>query len=559
MENVEVHQSEWDVIVVGGGVAGTFAAIEASKAGAKTVIVDKANIFRSGCASAGNDHFMAFLEAGEEWDTKKSFLDYYQRLTKKFVDINVAEKVFAENIIEVVKLLEQMGVQMKDPQTNRYIRTRSFGQPGDYYLNFQGRDIKPILTKEAIKKGAKLMPYIYTTNLLVNENKIFGAIGFNIHTGDIHVFRGKKVILATGNIGRLANNNTGNPYNCWHSPYNTGTAISLAFKVNATLSNMEFIHYTLVPRNFSAPGVNALVGMGCHLVNALGERYIFKYDERGEQGPRWVLPWSTYWEIKEGRGPCYFDLRHLSSENFDHLTKKLLPVDKNTFMDYVRQKGLDLKKDLLEVEISEGQLSATIGSISGILINEKCETTVENLYAAGGCATTVSNLSGSMCSGLMSGREAAKAAAAVRSGEQNDIELTYVDELKEKINKLKNGGGKISYLIFENKIRQIMSNYVGIGRTELGLDTAMKELNKWSSLENEIHTGTNHEIMKAFESSDLMITAQLMATAAKERKESRFGLNHFRGDFPDSDTNWNKITLLNNSKGEIKLSYKDIN
>ncbi|MEL7566105.1 MAG: FAD-binding protein [Dehalobacterium sp.] len=558
MENAEVYQSDWDVLVIGGGIAGTFAAIESSKAGAKTLIIDKANIYRSGCASAGNDHFLAFLELGEEWDTKKAFLDYYERLTKKFVDINVTEKVFAENIVSIVKLLEQMGVPMKDPKTNQYIRTRSFGQPGDYYINFQGRDIKLILTKEAVKVGAKLMPYICVTDLLVHEGEVYGAIGFNIHTGDIHVFRGKKVILATGNVGRLMSNNTGNPYNCWHSPYNTGSALSLAFKVGAFLTNMEFIHYTIIPKNFSAPGVNALVGMGCHLVNALGERYVLKYDERGEQGPRWVLPWATYWETKEGRGPCYFDLRHLSNDKYEHLTKKLLPVDKNTFMDYVEQKNLDLRKDLLEIEISEGQLSATIGSVGGILINEQCKTNIENLYAAGGCATTVSNLSGSMCSGFVSGRAAAKAALADKC-RQSDKEASYVDELKEKINKLKNGKDDLNYLIYENKIRQIMNNYVGIGRTELGLVTAINELDKWKSLEDEICATTNHEIMKSFEAFDLMRIAQLMATAAKERKESRFGLNHFRGDFPNSDANWNKITLLNNVNEKINISYKNIN
>lgn len=78
----------------------------------------------------------------------------------------------------------------------------------------------------------------------------------------------------------------------------------MAYRAGAELKNMEFVNYTLTPVNFSASALNAIVGMGGYIVNGLGKRFLFKYHEKGEKGPRWVMPWGVYWELKEGRGPC---------------------------------------------------------------------------------------------------------------------------------------------------------------------------------------------------------------------------------------------------------------
>ncbi|MBE3586344.1 MAG: FAD-dependent oxidoreductase [Thermoanaerobacter sp.] len=549
----EVHVQS-DVLVIGGGAAGNMAALSARKQGVEVALVDKGGIYRSGCGAAGNDHFLAVLETGPEWDTKEAFLKWYHRLTQGLVNPKIIENGYLANIKFMVNYLEELGIPMRlDKKNNDYIRTQSFGQPGPYYINFDGRKLNPTIAAEAKKYGVKFFKHIAITALLQKNGEVVGAVGFNYRDGDFYVFRAKAVILATGNVSRLYDNPTGLSFNTWMSPFNTGTAQALAFQAGARLANMEFIGFTLVPKNFSAAGLNAFVGMGGYLVNALGERIAFKYHEQGEKGPRWALPWAVYWETKEGRGPCYFDFRHLPKEDLDHLKYNLLPVDKNTFLDYLEQAGIDLSKDLIEVQIIEGEIPAMCGQVSGIFVDEKLQTDLPGLFAAGGCALAVGSMSGSMCCGKKAGEEAALFASNVNKVQ--NIDKDVINQLKEDIYlplKIKNGVG---YQRFENKMRKIMSRYVGIGRTKKGLKTAEEELLRLSKYIPKLQARNGHELLRCQEAKHLIINAQLVVRGALTREESRFGLSHYRGDFPQSKDEWHKSILQKNKDGEVEISY----
>ena len=126
-----------DVLVIGGGSAGTMAALAARNKGLDVILVDKANINRSGCGAAGNDHFMAVLETGPDWDTPEAFLAWYNLLTQGLVDTKVVEKVYTRRIKSLVEYLENIGIQMRiDAKNNDFVRTKSFAQPGEYFINF---------------------------------------------------------------------------------------------------------------------------------------------------------------------------------------------------------------------------------------------------------------------------------------------------------------------------------------------------------------------------------------------------------------------------------------
>lgn len=526
-----------DVLVIGGGSAGTMAAIAARKKGVDVVLVDKANINRSGCGAAGNDHFMAVLETGPAWDTPEVFLGWYKKLTQGLVDTKVVENVFTKRIKGLAEYLEGIGIQMKeDTKNNDYIRTKSFAQPGEYFINFDGRSLKPIVTKKAEEAGVKCVRQVYITDLLKEGERVVGAIGFNIRNGNIYIFEASAVILATGNVSRMYRNPSGLPYNAWHSPYNNGSAQAMAYKAGAELKNMEFVNYTLTPKNFSASALNAIVGMGGYIVNSLGERYVLKYNEQGEQGPRWTMPWGTYWELKEGRGPCYFDVRHLSDEALEHLLNHLLPVDKNTFMDYCDQKGLDLKKDLLEIQISEGQIPAFVGSVTGIHIDENCRTTAPGLYASGGCAVSICNLAGSMAVGEASGEAAAE--DILREKIQVKPDTKAISALKARITAPLERTNEIEESRFEGKLHQIMADYVGIGRTKLGMETALSELKKLNDLTSVLGAEDGHVLMRVHEAQDMLLLAEVITRGALTREESRFGLSHYRGDYPETKPEW---------------------
>ena len=526
-----------DVLVIGGGSAGTMAALAARQKGLDVILVDKANINRSGCGAAGNDHFMAVLESGPDWDTPHAFLAWYKRLTQGLVDTKVVEVVYTSRIKGIVEYLESIGIQMRiDTENNDFVRTKSFAQPGEYFINFDGRSLKPIISKVAEDAGVKCVRQVYITDLLKQEERVVGAVGFNIRNGDSYIFEASAVILATGNVSRMYRNPSGLPYNSWHSPYNNGSAQAMAYKAGADLKNMEFVNYTLTPKNFSASALNAIVGMGGYIVNSLGERYVLKYHEQGEQGPRWIMPWGTYWELKEGRGPCYFDVRHLSDEALEHLLNHLLPVDKNTFMDYCDQKGVDLKKDLLEIQICEGQIPAFVGSVTGIHINEDCLTTVPGLYAAGGCAVSICNLSGSMAVGQAAGESAAD--EVIRERVQIKADPEKIAQLKAKAFEPLCRVNELEESRFEGKLHQVMADYVGIGRTKLGMETALKELMKLKDLTTVLGASDGHVLMRVHEAQDMLLVAELITRGALTREESRFGLSHYRGDYPDTSPEW---------------------
>jgi adenylylsulfate reductase, subunit A len=527
-----------DVLVIGVGSAGTMAAIAACRKGLDVVMVDKANIDRSGCGAAGNDHFMAVLESGPDWDTPEVFLAWYKRLTQGLVDTNVVENVYITKIKNLVRYLEEdLGLDMRlDKENNDFMRTKSFAQPGEYFINFDGRSLKPIVSKEAEKLGVRMVRQVNVTDLIKEEGRVVGAVGFNIRNGDYYVFQAQAVILATGNVARMYKNPSGLPFNAWHSPYNNGGAQAMAYKAGADLKNMEFVNYTLTPKNFSASALNAIVGMGGYIVNSLGERYVLKHNEQGEQGPRWVMPWATYWELKEGRGPCYFDVRHLTDEQLEHLTTHLLPVDKNTFMDYCEQKGINLKTDLLEIMICEGQIPAFVGSVTGIHIDRNCLTTIPGLYAAGGCAVSICNLGGSMAVGESAGESAAD--EVLRQKVDIKVSPEKIAELKAKAYEPLSRQNELEESRFEGKLHQIMADYVGIGRTKLGLETALIELDKLEELNKIVGATDGHVLMRVHEAQDMLLLAKLIVKGALTREESRFGLSHYRGDFPETKPEW---------------------
>jgi adenylylsulfate reductase subunit A len=553
-QNVPRHCLETDVLVLGGGNAGTMAALAARRKGVEVALVDKANINRSGCSAAGIDHFCAILDEGPAWDTRAAFLGWYNQLTQGLIDIDIPDYAFLSRIKRLVQYLESLGINMRLGKNNTYLRTRSFMQPGEYYINFDGRDLKPLTSQAAEKAGAKFFKQIAIVDLLKSDGRVVGAVGFHIRTGEHFVFRAKATIVATGNVGRLYNNQANMPFNAWHSPFNNGGAQAWAFRAGAELKNMEFVNYSLTPVNFGASGFNAIVGMGGYIVNAMGERFLFKYHELGEKGPRWIMPLGVYEEMKAFRGPCYFDIRHLPEDDYQHLITRLLPVDKNTFLDYCEQKGVDLRRDLLEIQITEGGLPAFMGSVTGVWVDRRCATSVPGLYAAGGCAAAISSLAGAVTTGDTAGEEAA---ADVLAGKlAGAVDEAQLDERRELIYAPAGRQSGYPYAELEDKLRQVMTLYVGIGRNANGLRNAQKELEKLARCFAGARAENGHDLMRLFEVRDLILVGQAITRAALAREETRFGIAHYRGDFSQTRPEWH-CSLHQQLAGD-KVTFKKI-
>mgnify|MGYP005849454387 CR=1 FL=1 len=549
---------ETDVLVVGGGLAGVNAAIGAAEKGAKVLILDKAAIERSGSIGGGVDHFQAFLETGESWDTREAYLQYAGRIARGAVNLRIINEIYCKELPAAIERLERIGNPVTQPD-GTYYRTQSLGQPGPYMINFNGKHLKPRLAKEVKRLGCQVLEKVAVTSLLTSDGRASGVIGFNIRTGELVVVRARALVLSTGNTNRLFHNPTGLPFNTWQCPADTGAAQSMAFRAGAAVANMEYIRLTVVPKGFSAAGLNALTGTGVggRLLNALGEEFMPRYHPAGSKGPRFKLVEGVLMEIQNGRGPIYVDCRHFSKKEMDHLNATL-GYDKDTLPDFIRQKGLDLTKDLLELMVSEGMQSGPSEvCASGIKIDETCASTLPGMFAAGDCADQIRCCSPSIAGGYAAGKSAADYARTV--DDLCPVDDEQIEREKQRVFAPLKCDEGMSHREFEDILRKIMWDNVGVARTDASLRNALSKLERLEEHKDRLIARNLHELMRVNEAQEMLVVGKLSALASLHRKETRFGVYHRRIDYPETDdANFCGQFVLQKVKDEIKVTFNPL-
>lgn len=535
---------ETDILILGSGAAGSGAAIGGKEQGARVLLLDKGKLESSGCLGGGNDHFMAVLNSGPETDTEKAIIEFYQGPTSGYSPGMISRWVKA--MPPVLDVLQEIGVEFEKNRDGSWLRTVGFGQPGNWWINIKnGQLIKRRLARKIRGMGVEVLDYIMITKLLKDDNRIIGALGYHVLEGTFYIIKAKSVVLALGNsANRATTNSTGNPFNTWHSPFNTGSQYVLAYEAGAKLINLDLKQQaTLLPKSFGCAGMNGINSVGAHELNALGERFMGKYHPLMENGPRRAQILGTHQEQIEGRGPPFhMDMRHCDREEISHLQFVLMPGDKSTFLDYAEQKGIDFAKYPMEVELSEIEFSGML------LTRENFESTINGLY--NGCVFYA--FSGSMCSGYIAATEAARALPQIDT--LPDIDPEVVSREKERIFKpLKTEEG-ISYERFERAIRQVMTYYMGFVRNEKGMETALERLKFIESHTDKLQTSNFHELMRANEAVHLLKMCKLATKATIERKESGRAL-YRRSDFPEPDEAYAKVLSICQVNGEPQLSW----
>ncbi len=543
-----------DVLIVGGGLAGNNAAIAALEKGAKVLIADKGAIERCGAIAGGVDHFMAYLDT-DSWDTREAYLEWVGKIARGTVNLSVQNAVFCRELKAAMDRMERIGCTLKQPD-GTYYRTTSMGQPGPYFINFNGKLMKPLLAREARRLGAQVLEKCAITGLLTDNGAVVGAVGFHIRTGTFYTISAKSIILATGNTNRIFENPTGLPFNTWQCPANTGAAQAMAYEAGAKLANMEIVRITLVPRGFSAAGLNALTGMGGKLVNAAGEEFMTRYHPAGFRAPRFKLVESVMKEINEGRGPVYVDCRHLAPADMAHL-KKTLGYDKDTLPDFIEQKGIDLAKEPLEIMPSEGMQggSSEVNS-SGIMIDETTASTIPGLFAAGDCADQMRCVHVCTTGGYLSGKTAAEYAGGIRKGPR--VNRSQVKQLMKKTLSPLEASGKISHRSFEDTMRKMLWQNAGPARNEKSLNVALEKLERLGEYFGEIRAQNHHELMRILEADEILRVAKMMCSAALARKETRFGVYHHRTDYPETKPEYDGQIVLWKTEQGIKTEFKKL-
>ncbi len=554
MEYKDIY-TETDVLVIGGGLAGTVAAIGAAEKGVTVVVMDKGKIERSGDVGGGVDHFLAYLETGAEWDTKEAFLKYAAKAARGAVDLKVVEKMYCEELKNSIELMARVGNPLTQPDGS-YSRMHSGGHPGPWWINFDGSRLKPRLAQKVRKLGCRVLDRVMATGLLTDNNGVVGAVGFNIRTGEFHAVKAKATIICTGNTNRLFESPRINPFDTWRCPFDTGDGQIMAYESGAALTNMEYVRVSIMPKGFSAAGFNALTGMGGRLMNSLGEYFMEKRHPQGSKAPRYDTINYILQELKAGRGPIYIDCRHLDEDVLEQLVTTL-GYDKNTFPDYIEQRGENLKLKPIEIMLSEGTQNGPCDVAGGgILVDENCASTVKGLFACGDSSSANSNVHGAVTGGYRAGKS-----AALFTSQCSEIHINQdqVHDMRERTYSALNRKDGISYTDYENMIRKINSDSASMERTENGLETALGKLKRAKGYYDWVKVQDLHELMRANESYSLLRVSELMVMAAMYRKESRFGPYHNRIDYPEqNDKDWFGLVCVEKNGEDPKLSFRPI-
>ncbi len=545
MKRDEFIRIDTDVLVVGGGVAGSMAAIPALEAGLKVVICEKGKVLdHCGSIGCGVDHYLTIMDSGPEWDTPEFLLKHVPELTDGIVDMAVAGRVIHE-MPRIFRKIESLGVDFRDRQTGDYYRLRSFGLPGTYHINFDGTDFKKHLGERVRKGKATVLMRTMVVQLLVRDNRAYGAVAFNFRSGEWTVIRAKAVVLAAGDVNRISKNASGLAFDSWHIPYNTGDAQAMGYHAGAQLANMESVEATLTPKGFSCQGLNALVSLGAYFVNKAGERFMFKYDKKGENARRAVIADGVINEYLLGNGPIYLDCRHLPQDMLDRM-EHTLQVDRYTLPAYYQQKGVNFREELVEVSVSELSIrrSGVYFRGSGLSVDINGETAVEALFAAGDCATVSGGISGAAVLGHIAGEGVVRRVRA-GSGALPDPDPRMLEQVRAESEAHLQQPGGMPWKDYEEATRQTVSDYVGVRRDERGLKLALDTLRALAARDPQLRADDLHGLMRVHEARNIRMNAEMMATASLARQETRTGSSHFRMDFPKTDDrNWRKFVIV---------------
>ena len=517
-----------DVLVIGGGMAGCFAAIKASEMGKNVALLDKATLRRGGCVGPGMDHVSVGVHPDATTLEEAKLRSSDKR--KELYDPNVLLRIDVASY-DRVQDLEAYGVPIRE-EDGRYWWLR-VPERRSHLISYRGKDTKVKLGKAVEKTDTKIFERTMGIELLKDNGRVIGAIGLNTRTGELTTFLAKAIILATGEAGRQYIEPDG-PFMTYYPVTNTGDSQAMAYRAGAKMINMEFVYneYTLSRASGGIPGVRTFKNMG-KLINRNGDVVMKKSEDCVKRG------FLMTKEIMEGRSPLYFDLRNLP-EDAIHWHERDMEHEWPIAIEWFKQRNLDFRKTPIPIQV----IPACI--LGGPLVDETFQTSIPGLYSAGAANSFVMGLTPSSASGYIAGEEAANYSSTVDLPEISD---ESIEDIKKDINAPLNRQGGIDPKELEIAIRGVVTDYVGYFKTEgLMLKGLDKLLELKSNFSDKAAAWNPHELMRCCEVRNIFDMLEMHIRTSLYRTETRlrkFGLFvHYRVDYPYTDPNWEKLVVI---------------
>jgi len=548
---MEIETVGTDLLVVGGGIAGLMAAIRARDLGARVVIAEKGATKYSGAARAGNDHFMCYIPEVHGPDLDIFIRD---RMLGQRSDILAAlgpkvVRTWLEKSYDIVKLWEEWGIPMK--QEGKYdFQGHAFPGRVKTYLKYQGKNQKPILSEQAVKRGAKIMDRVMVIDLLGGSDGVTGAVGVDTRQDRLLVFEARSVFLGTGIITRLYPNiipalwgNNNHPFTL------SGDGRAMAYRVGAELFGMEMMARHAGLKNYIRSGQGTWIGV-CRdpedrpVGKYLTEPNRYYHDMIMEVDKQIFERYQT-----AGLGPVYMDCRGISDADHDHLLHALEDEGNRSVLEHFKEEGINLKRNPVEFCTYE------MRSIGRIVMNEKAETSVKGLYTGGEESTF--SISGAATFGWIAGGHAAEYIKAVPSTDTASLK-SQVDELKGFVEAFQNRKQGSDWADANRALQHTLADYAGPVRSQTMLEAGLRHLMRLKEkLHDTVVARDRWELVRCLEVVNLFDMAELVFTGALERKESR-GL-HRRSDYPYTDPLLNgKILVIKKVDGRPVAEWRDV-
>ena len=570
-----------DLLIIGGGTAGCYAALTASSAnnatkdGAanlKILICEKANIKRSGCLAAGVNALNAYITEGR---TPKDYVEY----AKKDADGIVREDLLysiSEKFNEVTAHLEKLGLVILKDKDGKYV-TR-----GNRNIKINGENIKPLLAAAVAKApGVQVLNHVNIIDFSVHDNKIDGAFGIGIENDMFYTIDAKAVIVATGGAAGLYRpNNPGfSRHKMWYPPFNTGAGYAMGIRHGAEMTTFEMRFIALRCKDTIAPTGTLAQGVGAKQVNSLGEVYETKYGISTSE-----RVYGTVAENQAGRGPCYLRTAGISAEQEESLLKAYLNMAPSQTIRWLENETPS--KSNVEIEGTEPYI---VGghTASGYWVDTKRATTIEGLYAAGdvagGCPQKY--VTGALAEGeiaaksaveyLQVGASCGKNFAASRDenraasrNEKKAVRSRISEEEIEnhvaEIEKFLQAKSAYTTESLEESMQSAMDAYAGGIKTGYGyredqLNIASEKIEEIEKLADTLGATDLQEVMYIYELKERLTVCKSVIAHLRARQETRWHSFAENLDHPQKDdAKFRKYVNSRLENGQIKIILRDL-
>ncbi len=529
-----------DLLIIGGGTAGPMAALKAKRKNPEldVLLIDKATVRRGGSICRGMDAFNNVTIPGKA--TVEQYIESIQLMSEGIVDPNLS-RIIAEKSFDILRELEQWGVATFPRYPNGEYMVQQFHPRGAFLAEMRG-DIKPAMEKLVREAGVRIVNRTMATRILTENGRAVGATLLNVRTGDFQVCRANSVILCTGGQGRFALPDTGYLFGTFDCPYNAGEGHAMIYHAGGELTNMEYNDVSPMLKDYEGPGHSTFIRHGGHLVNSMGERFMAKYaPEMLERAPSGIREQAMRTEIREGRGPIYYDLRHLPPETIQVIKEGIFAAERPTEKQFFEMRGIDIGTDLIELTLSGPNMCGGHGP-TGAVVDGNAETTVKHLYAAGDIASTGWGFVGAAwVFGMIAAERAADINAAIRPG---TIDEAAVQAEFDRLNVPAQRDEGFDPMEMEYKVRRIIKPHLTSPKSQARLDAALQQIEGFRRDMRKVRVHDCHELMKFVEVEAIIDTLEMAVRASITRKESRWGYGHYRIDYPQKDPVWDKKYVI---------------